>query len=64
MENGGRVVVITGGSKGIGRATALRFAEEKARIIIMHYDPDESASDETLKLLERHGAEGESHRID
>ena len=57
-------MIITGGSKGIGRAIALRFAEEKAKIIIMHYDPDESASSETLKLLEVNAAEVESHRID
>jgi 3-oxoacyl-[acyl-carrier protein] reductase len=64
MENSGRIVAITGGSKGIGRAIALKFAEENAKIIIMHYDPDESAADETLKLLDEKGTEAESHRID
>jgi 3-oxoacyl-[acyl-carrier protein] reductase len=64
MNASGRVVVVTGGSRGIGRAIALRFAEENARIVIMHYDPDESASDETLKLLAEKGVEAESHKID
>lgn len=64
MENTGRVVIVTGGSKGIGRAIALKFAKEKARIIILHYDPDETASDETIKLIEGKAAEIESHRID
>lgn len=59
-----RVVVITGGSKGIGRSVAYKFAEEKARIIIMHYDPDESASEETLKVLSQKGVEAESHKVD
>lgn len=59
-----RVVVITGGSKGIGRAVALKFGEEEARIIIVHYDPDESAAKETLNALAEMGVEGESHRID
>jgi 3-oxoacyl-[acyl-carrier protein] reductase len=59
-----RVVVITGGSKGIGRSVAYKFAEEKARIIIMHYDPDDSASEETLKVLSQKGVEAESHRVD
>ena len=59
-----RVIVITGGSRGIGRAIASRFAEKNTKIIIMHYDPDDSASDETLNLLAEKGVEAESHRID
>ena len=59
-----RVVVITGGSRGIGRAIALTFAQEDARIIILHYDPDEEAVQETLNLLGKKGIEAESHKID
>ncbi len=59
-----RVVVITGGSKGIGRAVALKFAAEGARIIIVHYDPDESASRQTLNALDKMGVEGQSYRTD
>jgi 3-oxoacyl-[acyl-carrier protein] reductase len=59
-----KVVVVTGGSMGIGRAVSLKFAEEKARIVIMHYDPDDSASNETLNVLARQGVEAESHRVD
>ncbi len=59
-----RVVVITGGSKGIGRAVALKFGEEKARVILVHYDPDESAVNETLNELTQLGVEGESHKVD
>jgi 3-oxoacyl-[acyl-carrier protein] reductase len=64
MDKSGRVVAITGGSRGIGRAVALRFADEKAKIVIMHYDPDESASRETLNLLKESGAEAEIHKVD
>ena len=49
---------------GIGRAVSLKFAEEKARIVIMHYDPDDSAANETLKILKVKGVESESHRVD
>jgi 3-oxoacyl-[acyl-carrier protein] reductase len=59
-----RVVVITGGSKGIGRAVALKFGEEKARVILVHYDPDESAANETLDELTQLGVEGKSHKVD
>lgn len=59
-----RVVVITGGSKGIGRAVALRFAVEKPRIILVHYDPDDAAAKETLLSLSGLGVEAEAHRVD
>jgi len=64
MKNPGRIAVITGGSKGIGRSIALKFAEEKAEIIIVHYDPDEQASRETLDILEGRGCSVESHKVD
>ncbi len=63
-DSDSRVVVITGGSKGIGRSVAYRFAEEKARIVLMHYDPDESASEETLGALAQKGVEAESLKVD
>jgi len=59
-----RVVVITGGSRGIGRAIALRFAAENPTVIIVHYDPDEKASDETLELLEKKQVEAVSRKLD
>ncbi len=49
---------------GIGRAVALRFAEEKARIVLAHYDPDESESNATLKALSERGVKAESHKAD
>ena len=64
MDDSARVVIITGGSRGIGRAVALRFAEEKAKIIIVHYDPDELAANETLNMLAERGAKAEMHRLD
>lgn len=59
-----RVVIITGGSRGIGRAIALRFAVEKPRMVIIHYDPDESAAGETLQILSGLGVEAEAHKVD
>ncbi len=62
-NNGNRVVVITGGSKGIGRSVALKFAGEGPKIVIVHYDPDEEASQETLALLKERGVEAVSHKL-
>jgi 3-oxoacyl-[acyl-carrier protein] reductase len=64
MDHSGRVVVITGGSRGIGRAIALQFAGEMAKIILVHYDPDESAACETVQMLKEMGVTAESHKID
>jgi len=59
-----RVVVVTGGSRGIGRAIALRFTAENPKLIIVHYDPDEKASDETLELLKKNRVEAMSRKLD
>jgi 3-oxoacyl-[acyl-carrier protein] reductase len=64
MEDLERVVVVTGGSRGIGRSVALKFAEEKAKIIIVHFDPDENAARETMDLLERHDSKAEARKVD
>jgi 3-oxoacyl-[acyl-carrier protein] reductase len=58
-----RVVVITGGSKGIGRSVAFKFAEEGARIVLAHYDADEVAAQETLKTLQKRGVTAEAHKL-
>jgi 3-oxoacyl-[acyl-carrier protein] reductase len=64
MPESKRVVVVTGGSKGIGRAICLRFAGEGGRIAFVHYDPDDVAADETLKLLEHKGVEAKARKLD
>jgi 3-oxoacyl-[acyl-carrier protein] reductase len=64
MGQSGRVVVITGGSRGIGRAVAFRFAGEKPILVIVHYDPDDSAASDTLAKLSEKGIQGEAHRLD
>src|SRR5512139_2535552 len=44
-----KVVLVTGGAAGIGKATALRFAEEGAKGVIC--DVNDADGQETVKLL-------------
>jgi NAD(P)-dependent dehydrogenase (short-subunit alcohol dehydrogenase family) len=44
VEPRGRHVVITGGASGIGRALALRFADEGARVTVADLDEDGAAA--------------------
>lgn len=39
-----KVAIITGAGRGIGRATAMRFAEEGARVVVADVDLDEAQS--------------------
>ena len=52
----GSYVVVTGGSRGIGRATALAFAREGAAGVAVIYRRDERAAAETVERLRSQGA--------
>jgi 3-oxoacyl-[acyl-carrier protein] reductase len=49
MQMKDKVVLVTGGAAGIGKATALRFAEEGAKVVIC--DVNDEAGQETVKQL-------------
>jgi 3-oxoacyl-[acyl-carrier protein] reductase len=51
----GKVAVITGAGRGIGRATAIRFAEEGASVVVNDVDPE--PAEETARAIKEVGAE-------
>ncbi len=52
----GKSIVITGGAKGIGRAIAVRFAEEGAKNIIITSSRDAHETSLTLDMVKKIGA--------
>ena len=63
MELTGQIALITGGSRGIGRATALTFAAAGADIAFCHLD-DEAQADRTVAEIVALGRRGMHRSVD
>src|SRR5215218_2521469 len=62
MRLSGKVSIITGAGQGIGRATALKFAKEGARVAVC--DINLQSAQQTVELVESAGGEAIGYRVD
>jgi 3-oxoacyl-[acyl-carrier protein] reductase len=53
----GKVAVVTGGGRDIGRAVCIKLAKEGAKVVINYFDSEENGA-ETLRQVEAVGGEG------
>lgn len=54
-----KYALVTGGSRGIGRAICEVLAKNTTYKILINYNSNKSAAEETLQLVESHGGSGE-----
>ena len=57
MSLHGKVALITGGSRGIGRGIALKLADNGVKIAV-HYYQNEQAANDTLAAVRKRGSDG------
>lgn len=58
-----KVAIVTGGSRGIGRAICVTLARAGAKVVV-NYSGNEEAAAETLRLVRDAGSDGELARFD
>ncbi|PTT40022.1 3-oxoacyl-ACP reductase FabG [Chryseobacterium sp. HMWF028] len=59
-----KCAIVTGGSRGIGRAICIKLAEEKNYHILINYASNETAAKETLAKVKELGSTGEILKFD
>ncbi len=59
-----KYALVTGGSRGIGRAVCIQLAKDSDYTILINYNSNEDAAKETLKALEAEGGTGDIIKFD
>jgi 3-oxoacyl-[acyl-carrier protein] reductase len=63
MNLEGKAALVTGGSRGIGRAISIRLAKDGAHVFV-NYARNEKAAEETLRMILEQGGSGEVFLFD
>lgn len=57
-----KIIIVTGGGSGIGRATSFRFAQEGGTVIIAERNADHAT--ETVEAIKREGGKADAFTVD
>ena len=55
-----KIALVTGGSRGLGRAIAVRLAKDHGLHVLVNYASNSAAADETVKMIEEIGGTAEA----
>ncbi len=55
-----KIALVTGGSRGLGRAISVRLAKDHGLHVLVNYTSNPTAADETVKLIEEVGGTAEA----
>ena len=64
MKEGARIALVTGGSRGIGRAICLRLAKDHGLHVLVNYTSGHDAANEVVQLIQQNGGSAEAIGFD